>query len=146
MIRPATHADLPRLLELGAQMHAESRYRVLAFSAARAERTLQMLLDSPNGFLWVAADGGAVTGGLAAMSVPHWASDDEVATDLALFVAPDARGGLTAARLVTRYREWARERGAVIVDMGVSTGVHPEQTARLLERLGARRIGFILEF
>ena len=146
MVGPAAHGDLPQLLALGAQMHAESRYHVLAFSGERLRATLAHVLDSPHGFLWVADDGARLTGGLAALAAQHWCSTDLVATDLALFMAPEARGGLTAARLVTRYREWADQVGAVMTDMGVTTGVHTEQTASLLERLGAQRVGILLEF
>ena len=146
MIRPATLADLPALLALGERMHAESRYARLRFSAARLEQTLRAVLEAPLGFLRVVEIDGVVAGGMAAMACPHWASEDLVSTDLALFIAPDHRGGRTAALLVKRYRDWARAMGVVLPDIGVTTGVQTENTARLFEALGARRIGYVLEF
>jgi len=147
MIRPATHDDLPALLALGARMHAESpRFSRLTFSGVRLRQTLTALIDSPQGFLWVAESDGRVVGGMAAIAVPHWASDDLIATDLALFIDPAHRGGLMPVRLVNRYRWWARDEiKAPIVQVGVTTGVQTETTAQLYERLGLTRCGVILE-
>jgi GNAT superfamily N-acetyltransferase len=146
MLRAATPADLPALLELGAVMHAESpRFSRLSFDAGRLEQTLGALLATPDGFLWVAEREGRIVGGLAAVVVQHWCSTDRVAADMALFMTPEARGSLAPARLVAEYKRWAKERGAVHIQFGVSTGVHPEQTAQLLERLGFTRCGILLE-
>lgn len=147
MIRAATLDDLPQLLRLGAAMHAESpRFSRLHFSAVRLEATLRALMDSPRGFVMVAsADSGWLVGGMVAVAAPHWASDDLIATDLALFIAPAARGGLLPARLLSRYVQWARQLGAQIIQAGVTTGIEPETTARLYERMGLTRCGVILE-
>lgn len=146
MIRKATHSDISDLLVLGALMHAESpRFSRLRFSRERLENTLLMVMDAPLGFLWVAEHEEGVIGGLAAIAGPHWCSDDLVANDLALFVDPVHRGGISAVRLVHRYRCWVREIGAVIGQMGVSAGVDTDETVRLYERLGLERCGVILE-
>lgn len=146
MIRKATLDDLPTLLALGASMHAESpRFSRLAFSASRLEETLRALILLPRGFVLVAELDGELIGGMAAMCMPHWASADLLATDLALFVAPEHRGGLTAARLVRRYVGWAMGEGAKLIQLGVTTGVATEETARMFEAIGLRRCGVILE-
>lgn len=146
MIRPATSQDIPALLVLGERMHAESpRFCHLTFSRARTEQTLLNLIGNPNAFLWVAESEEQVYGGLAAIAVPHWASEDLIATDLALFIDPARRGSLSAVRLVNCYRCWASELGAKIIQMGVTTQVNTEETAQLLERLGMTRCGVILE-
>lgn len=146
MIRPATLADVAPLVELGARMHEESpRFSRLEFSADRLGATLKLLIESEAGFVHVFESGGLLLGGMVATIVPHWCSTDLVATDLALYVVPEARGGMAPARLVHRYLQWAHDRGAKLVQIGVTTGVHTEETARLLEALGLRRCGVILE-
>lgn len=146
MIRPATPHDLPALLDLGEQMHAESpRFSRLAFSRDRLHQTLSGLLSSPAGFLWVAESEGQVIGGMAGFIAQHWASEDKVSTDLALFIDERMRGGMSTARLVNEYKRWAWKHGAHIVQVGITTGVQTEQTARLYERLGFARCGLILE-
>lgn len=147
MIRPASAFDLPGLLDLGERMHAESpRFSRLTFSRARLHDTLRHLIESPMGFVWAAENDGVLVGGMVAMASQHWASDDLVATDLALFIDPEYRGGMAPVRLVNQYRFWAtHEMKARIVQVGLTTGVQTEQTARLYERLGLARCGLILE-
>lgn len=96
-------------------------------------------------FQWVAEVEGRVIGGMAGLLAQHWASEDKVATDLALFIDERQRGGMSTARLVTEYKRWAWKHGASIVQVGVTTGVQTEQTAQLYERLGLTRCGLILE-
>lgn len=146
MIRDATDDDVPALLALGRLMHAESpRFSRLDFSAPRLAGTLRGLIAGGQFMLVGTSDSGKILGGMAAMLLPHWCSDDLVATDLALFIAPEARGGLLPARLLSRYVRWARARGAVLIQAGVTTGVETETTARLYERTGLTRCGVILE-
>lgn len=146
MIRQATPADLPELIRLGQIMHAESpEYRDMVFCPDTLGRTLLAAMESH--FLCVAerADG-TLAGGLAAMAVRHWFGPSIQACDLALFVDPQARGGIAAARLIRAYVEWARAAGAQKIALGITTGIEAEITARLCERLGARRAGIIMEF
>lgn len=147
MIRAAVSADLPPLVLLGQRMHAESpRFARLQFAPARLYQTLCAVLESPTGFLWVAEEGDHLIGGMVAIATPHWASDDLVATDLALFIDPDHRGSLAPVRLLNRYRWWAQhEAKAVITQVGITTGVQTENTAQLYERMGFKRCGAILE-
>ncbi|MFT3720415.1 GNAT family N-acetyltransferase [Pseudorhodoferax sp.] len=144
MVRNATPEDLDALVELGAVMHAESpRFSRLAFAPHVLRATLLHVMAEH--FLMVAEEGGKIIGGMAAVCAPHWSSLDRVATDLALFIHPDHRGGIAPARLVNQYRIWARAKGAVLIDIGVNTGVQPQATAQLLARMGMRPCGFILE-
>ena len=130
------------LLALAAEMHAESRFSRFAFVPEKVRAMLATLIVADDGFLWV-FDDGDVIGALAATVFEHWFSSDRVAQDVGLFVRPDRRGGAAAAALIDRYIVWAHERGAVDVELGVNTGVRPERTGKLLERLGARLVGWL---
>lgn len=147
MYRTATIDDLDTLVELGAEMAAESpRFSQLKFNAEKLRRTLYNLIDIPTGFVCVCDDDGTVVGGIAAICAPHWASDDLVASDLALFVRRDMRrSGRIALRLIERYVSWATDRGAVLIQMGITTGVHPEATEALYEHAGLRWAGTLME-
>lgn len=146
MIREATYLDLSALLDIGERMHDESpHFSRIAFDRATLTRTLLTLMDSPNGFVWVAEQGGRIIGVMVAVAVQHWCSTDLVASEMALFVEREHRGGFTAARLVKGFTAWAAVMGCKLTTVGVSTGVNVEQTARLYERLGLKRFGIILE-
>ncbi|MEK9810941.1 MAG: GNAT family N-acetyltransferase [Candidatus Nanopelagicales bacterium] len=96
-----------------------------------------------HGLVLVHERDGTIDGGFAGLLVERWYSTDRLFTDLALFVAPTARGGLAAARLVRAAIAWCRAHGLAAGDIqfGISTGVHAEQTGALYERLGFERIG-----
>lgn len=145
MIREARHEDVETLLALAREMHAESpRYSVLAFSDDKVRGLFRRLIDSPDGLLLVADHGERIVGGLAAAILPHWFSDDLFASDLGVFLLPGCRGGMTAVRLVKAYIEWAKFRGALTIQLGISTGVQVDETAALYRRLGLKEfsIGF----
>jgi GNAT superfamily N-acetyltransferase len=145
-MRHATQADIPAMVALGEQMHAESPYyRGLAWDGEKVAATIANLLAIPHGFARVVeGEGGQIVGGMLAMAVPHWCSQDLVACDLALFVAQNRRGGLAASRLLGEYRAWAADLGCKLVQFGVMTGVQVEQTVALCERLGWEKQGVVL--
>lgn len=145
-IRPAKETDLPRILDLGEALHEESpRWRQLSFSHSRAEAFLRMCLTDPRGVIFVAERDGVVVGGIAGWAEQHWSSEDIVAQEISFFMAPEARGGLAATRLICALRAWAEIRGAKFLQAGTSTGLEPERTAGLYERLGFSRCAIGLE-
>lgn len=140
MIRPATHADIPRLVELGQMLHGMSSYASLQFDAEKVAELLGSLIDGA-GVVFVSERGGVVTGGLAGGISEHWFSRDRVAFDHSIFVDPQARNGVTASKLVLAFVEWAKHRGAREVRLGITTGLHVEQTARFYRWLGFEDAG-----
>lgn len=146
MIRPATHADIEEIVALGRRMHAESRFKSISFVPERLAATLSVLLDGV-GCIFVAESEGQIIGGFAGLVTPYYFSNDLYATDLALFVEPNRRGGIVAASLLRTFVEWAKSKGVVNIEISISTGVHPEKTGELYERLGFVRQGanYIME-
>ena len=108
-LRQATHGDLTAIIELAREMHDESpRFRRYAFLGYRLRTTLEATLNmGERGCLIVAERDGRIIGAFAGVAVDHFACDVLQACDLGLFVAQDARGGTTAARLVRAYLDWA---------------------------------------
>ncbi len=144
MIRQATRDDIPRMIDLGAQMHAESRFSVLGYDREKVTKLFCRLFETDQ-FIEVIDRDGELIGGFAGFVTEHWASKDLVSYDCGLFISPDHRGSGDAARLIKRFRKWAVSRGAKMVTLGVNTGVHPERTARLMEALEFEKIGYLYE-
>lgn len=143
-VRAATASDIPRLVELGRVMHAESpRFRDFEFLPDRLAGSIGNLLGMEHGLCLVAehVDHGIV-GGLLAVAVPHYACDLWQTSDLAFFVHPEHRGGVAAMRLVTAYVGWAAGYDAM-ASIGLSTGVETMRTGQLLKTLGAQDGGSI---
>ena len=146
MIREATHDDIPAMVDLGRLMHDESpRFRGMAYDADKVSACLEFCIDSADGFVRVAEEGGEIVGGFVAGVTPHYSSPSIIACDIAVFMAPWARGGFAVAKMAEQYRRWAEARGAAQTMIGIMTGVNVEQTERLLTRLGWRRAGVVME-
>jgi len=147
MIRAATEADIPRMVELGQEMHAESpEFRAMQYDVERVAAAIRHAIYSPLGFAKVIERDGLMVGGMVAMAAQHYFSTDYVTCDLALFIAKEHRGGMAAARLIAEYRDWGRALGAAKVQLGVMTGIDAWLVEALCERLGARRSGVVMEF
>lgn len=144
MIRPANHADIPGLVEMGAVMHAESRYSRMTYDPAKVAVVLGMILE--RGAVFVAERDGEIIGGFAGVVEEHWFSSDKVATDLALFVQPGKRGSLAAVQLLKAFLVWASEKGAVMTDILINTGVRTEQTAKLFSLCGGEQAGYVFSW
>jgi hypothetical protein len=131
--RKATLFDVPQLVALGRQMHAESRYADLPFDPAVLATSLtQMLTDQ---FVYVVERDGVLLGGMVGCLYPSWFGTGLMASDLALFVAPDRRGGIAAVQLVAAFKAWAAAMDALEITCGVTTGVHEAATDKLYRRL-----------
>lgn len=146
-IRVATQADVPRILELGAALHAESpRWSRIPFNPERAAKTMETIIDSPNGTVFLYEVDGDVVGGIAGSLVPHWACDADIAHEMSFFIDPQYRGGMAACRLICALVAWANIKGAAWLHAGTSTDLDPEMVARLYERLGFVRCAIGLEY
>lgn len=145
MIRPATHDDIDRLVILGEEMHVESRFARLPLDVDKVRALFAHLIESPDGLLIVAEKDGEVIGGFAGYVAEHYFARTKVASDFGLFISRQDRGGMTAARLLRVYATWAKERGAVMVQAGITTGVHVDETTRLYQALGFRQVGALFE-
>ncbi len=140
MIRPATHADIPRIIELGTLLHATSSYALLRFDAGKAERFIRQLIDGV-GVVFVAEVDGVVVGGMAGAVTEQWFSDDLIAYDYSVFIEPSRRNGVLAVKLIRTFEEWARIKGAKYLHMGIATNVNVEGTTRLYEAMGMQFSG-----
>lgn len=138
-IRFATVDDLPSIIDLGSQLHEESEFSGMDFDGNVIKETLSGLIDRQQ-FLVVAEDSnGCIAGAMAGSISRSWFGNDMVATDLALIVSKDSRGGLIAYRLVKYFIYWSKLAGVKQIRPGVSTGNKNAET--LYERLGFKRCG-----
>lgn len=140
MIRVATHADLPRILELGEALHALSSYAPISFDREKVATTMGSLIDGA-GVVFLAERDGIVVGGFAGAVSEFWFSTERLAYDYSFFIELSARNGITAMKLLTAFREWARIKGAKHLRLGITTGLHVESTARLYRAFGLVECG-----
>lgn len=136
-LRHPNPGDAPELVALARRLHAESWYCDLAFSEENAIQLIDRAIHAPDmlGLVLEAADG-TVIGFLAAACARHAFCDSLYACDLALYVAPEHRGGPGLVRMIRAYEAWCRIKGVSEILIGVSSGIDIERTGRLYGKLG----------
>ena len=142
MIRVATLDDIERIVEIGKVMHQESAYKDLPFDAEKVSHLMAGLIDGA-GVVFVAERAGHIIGGFAGGISEFWFCTSLHAFDFGLFILPEHRGGSAAIRLLAAFEHWAKDSGAVWCDVGITTGVHLEQSTRLYEKLGYNQSGIL---
>jgi GNAT superfamily N-acetyltransferase len=143
MIRVAALGDIDTLISIGRVMHNESAYKALRFNDDKVGELLAGLIAEPNGVVFIAERAGVILGGFAGGISDFWFSNDSHAFDYGLFILPEHRGGSAAIRLLSAFESWAKDMGAKWCDIGITTGVHVEQTARMYEKLGYDKSGLL---
>lgn len=139
-VRPATEADIPMLVRLGARMHSESpRYAPLDYSPEKVAKVMASAIEQ--GGAHVAESDGKIIGGIAGFVVEHWFGHDRMASDYAFYIAPEARGGRAALLLVRAFEEWAVSMGVKSILPGVTTELDAPGVAAFYNRLGYRTYG-----
>ena len=138
-IRLATLDDLPKIAQLGRDMHEASTFSTLDYDAEIVKATIGRLINESQ-FVVVAENiNGEVVGGMAGQVVPSWFGKDSVANDMAIFISPGERGGLRAVQFIEAFTLWAKLAGAKQVRPSVTTG--HERAAELYEAMGFTRCG-----
>lgn len=136
MIRPATLSDIPRIVDLGEMLHAESEYRSIPFSRSKVAKLMTALIVR-DGVVFLAEKDGVVIGGIAGGVTEHWFSDTElVGFEYSFFLEPSGRHGITAARLIRAFKAWCKAKGAKQARMGITTGINVEGTAKFYRSQG----------
>lgn len=140
MIRPATIADIPWLIEAGAHAQQEApHYADLPTSSADQYKRLVGVLQFPDAVcIRVVEDH---TGFLCGALEPAVWFQTMYAVQNLLWVHPDHRGTRRAWRLVGAFEQWAREHGATRIINGVSSGVAEERTGRFYQKMGYLPMG-----
>lgn len=145
MIRAATTADIPALLELGDVLHQESpRYRHRLFDRNKVAAHFQACIDGA-GVLFVATHGERIIGGFCGGIAESWYGGGKTAFDYSFMVHPDYRGGATALRLYRAFEIWAQSMGADVIQVGITTDVRVAQTTRFYHKLGLHDAGVMFE-
>jgi GNAT superfamily N-acetyltransferase len=137
VIRPGRHEDIERLIEMGERMHNEGAYSFLPFDHEKVRQLIiSYINDSETSCGLVAEEHSIPIGMFAGFVTDYFFCSEKVACDMILYVDQEYRGSSAAVRLIGAFRDWARERGAREVCLGVSTQINAETTGRFYEKMG----------
>lgn len=129
MIRLATAADVPRLVEMGRRFRSETGYaKHLAENPAKMTELAQQLAAA--GGLLVSERSGEIVGMIGFVIFPHFLSGETTAGEVFWWVEPEHRG--EGVKLLREAERYARARGATKIQMIAPT----DRVALLYQRLG----------
>lgn len=146
-IRYAALEDIPACIEFGRRMHAATRFVIYDYNAKRLEHNLRAVIEvgqnanRTHSFFVAEDESGQIIGALIACVERHFFSDLLVASVIHYDVLPERRMGGAGLKLLIAFRQWAENRGAFELSLGVSSGVEMEKMDRFLKRLGFRQTG-----
>jgi GNAT superfamily N-acetyltransferase len=134
---------LKEVLSLCIAMQKEGDFSSVPFDIEVAANSIvNLVINNPNGFGMLALDDDGHPVGMISGSVnPYLFSRGSVASDFAWYVKPEFRGSRISLRLLKSFTEWAKERGADNLYMGVSTNVTADRTGEVLKRRGFEHVG-----
>lgn len=148
-VRNAVEADVDQLVEMGRAFHKESpRYNRLTFSGEKVAALIRWAIASTmvcpaEGGILVAEKDGTIVGMMGGFVMQPWFSEDRIASDYGIYIAPEHRGsGKIALLLVRAFEAWAASKGVTELSPGVTADINAEQVIRFYEKLGYERYDY----
>lgn len=140
--------DLAQAIDLGEGVHRQSNYMHMLYDKQYLAQWAKVALRDPDFCLLTAEQDypgkePSMTGFFVGCVQPLYFNGQKQAVDLILFAVEDKRGMLAAKYLIEAFEKWALSKGAVIIDLGITTGIREERTAKFYETLGYKRTGAI---
>jgi GNAT superfamily N-acetyltransferase len=135
MIRAAETKDLDALVDMGLQFIAQTSYQdSVTKNPACLRAFAASLLTNPDGAIFVAERNGVAIGMIGILAFVHHMTGVKIAVETFWWMDPRARGD--GVRLLARAEAWAKEHGAVSMQMVAPT----ERVGQFYERRGYRRV------
>jgi len=143
-IEMASTPDIPEILGIGEDMHAESSFAHMTFDRDELAGFLSAAIDLPTLDIILAVGHDRIMGFLICSVVKSYFGPDLTAQEFAMYVRPEHRGSGAARGLIRAYVEWARDKGAKRVTSGNSAGTLDAAFVALTEAEGMERMGSIM--
>jgi GNAT superfamily N-acetyltransferase len=136
MIREATHADIPAMMECARRFAATIKLEeTVGFDETSVAGLLTQLIESPGGICLIAEDGSGGAGGLVHPSMFN--SAHLTGSELFWWVDPDKRGRV-GLKLFWALEDAARERGAQSWMVSTMEALDHDGASKFYERRGYR--------
>jgi GNAT superfamily N-acetyltransferase len=135
LIRPATLADVPRLVAMGRQQIAATYGEAVADNPAQLEALATQLVTAPHAVVFVADRDATVVGMIGLVAFRHHLSGVPMVGEVMWWVDPAARG--VGLGLLRHAERWARAQGATEMQVAAPTGT---TVGRLYEHRGYRAV------
>jgi len=142
MIRLATYADIPTIIEIGQNVIDRSKTYNVRVDPKQAAYMIRRAINDKKMDVFIAQKADHVVGFLIALKDEYWFAKKHYATDLAFCVLPEhADQGVW---LLRRFIRWCKQNSIENIQLGLSTGLDPQgRTGKLYESHGLTLVGGI---
>jgi len=143
-IRFATINDISVFVELGKQVHSTTRFKQYGYNEEKMAKQLRAIIDDVKGthcFFVAESDNKEPVGWLLGCIESHLFSEHAIASVINYGVVPGKRMSGAGLRLLTAFRKWAENRGAVELNAGVNSGIDLDKMDTFLRKLGFELTG-----
>lgn len=141
-IRQATLLDLLTFAPLGIRYSEEAEgHNNFPVNIEHMMKNAAMTIQSESGCLLLAYDDSEPVGLLWGHSRSLPWSEAKLAFDSILYVIPEKRKTSVGYRLMKEWEAWAKQSGAVEVQISIASGIHEEQSCNFYKKLGYSYIG-----
>lgn len=137
-IRKATVADLPALHACAKEFYSASEF-LTKFNLDRFILIWDQFITAEIGVIFIAEDGPEIMGCLGGMYHQDFYGEDLIAEEFFWFVRKEARGTF-GVRLYKMFETWAREKGAVSIQMVHLMDSMPEKLESFYKNLGYKPV------
>ena len=151
----ATIEDIKQLLPLCRRFQLESWQNFADFDYDLMDDWLAERIADHQSYVGIARNNGFmeqkdavsrdIAGCLIGMAFTFPYSTTLVAGDYLWYVHPKFRGGMTGVRLLKNFEIWAKDKGAVRLIGGATSGIASKRTADLMQHIGFKAFGALAE-
>lgn len=118
VIRPATYADIPQIVDMGLNFLRTTEYRGrIVENPNQMAHVASFLLQDASRALFVAESRDRLVGMIGLVLFPQPLSGELTAGEWFWWVEPDARRSRAGLKLLARAEAWAKEAGAAVIQM-----------------------------
>ena len=110
------------MVAFGKMVHEDSGYSSVPFDGLILANQLIDAIQDDDGCVYAAIRDGKITGGLVANIVPMFFSAETEAIESIIYVHKDYHHTMDGPRLIRKYIQWAKDKGAFHIGLGHSVG------------------------
>jgi hypothetical protein len=142
-IRLATAQDTDAMMQLGLQMHQESRFAKYPMAHEKVRETIQQIVSEPkaNCILLAEHDRAGLVGMLAGCVTSLFFTDVLIAQDRWFYVAKEHRGSPAALKLLVAFRRWAENRQARELNINMSVDIDQAKFNQFMTHMDFKSCG-----
>jgi len=139
----ATAADSLDVTSIWKRFQEESSQSYVDFDWDKAHEQVLSWIGDEDWEIFLARKGRELCGTLIGAVTTYPYSKALIAGDYIWYIIPESRGGMTGVRLMRMMESWARDRGAVSMETGSTSGIDNRANG-LMERLGFSPVGMLM--